>query len=336
MHPPIPQTTTVGSYPTPIWLRSFSTKDNLRDAIMVILKIQENAGLDLLVDGELYRWNINHAETNGMIDYFIGPMSGIRRSLTRKESDEYRRQKGMAYRSEPAGIVFDNLGPGSLNLLRDYEFVRQLNRKPLKFTITSPYMLARVLSNSYYKEFSELVMAIAEILAEQLIGIDADVIQIDEANVTGNPEDAEIAAEGINHAFKHVKERKAVHLCFGNYGGQRVQQGTYDSLIEFLNSLSCDHVVLEMARRPKSDEKILREIKPEIGIGLGVIDIKDNQVESPDIIAKRIESAARICGQERIHYVHPDCGMWMLPRSVADEKIRVLVKGHDLFCGKNA
>ncbi len=335
MHPQVPETTTVGSYPTPIWLRSFSTRDNLRDAIMVVFKIQENAGLDLLVDGELYRWNINHAETNGMIEYFIGPMSGIRTTLTRKESDEYRNQKGMAYRSEPPGVVVDKLGPGNLNLLRDYRFIQQLNLKPLKFTITSPYMLARVLSNNYYNEFSELVMAIAEILAEQLIDINAAVIQIDEANLTGHPEDAEIAAAGINHVFKHVKGRKAVHLCFGNYGGQRVQQGTYDRLIGFINSLLCDHVVLEMARRPKADEKILREIKPEIGVGLGVIDIKDNQIETPDIIAHRIESAAKICGQERIHYVHPDCGMWMLPRSVADEKMSVLVKGRDLFAGRS-
>ena len=334
MHSKIPETTTVGSYPVPLWLRTYSTKDNLRDAIMVVLKTQENAGLDLLVDGELYRWDINHAETNGMIDYFIGPMSGIRTSLTRKELDRYREQKGMAYRHEPAGIVVGKLGPGNLNLLKDYQFVRQLCRNPLKFTITSPYMLARVLSNDYYSAFSDLVLAIADVLAEQLIGIDADVIQIDEANLTGHPEDGVIAAEGINRAFKHVKGRKAVHLCFGNYGGQTVQSGTYDALIGFINSLSCDHVVLEMTRRPQGDERILHEIKPEIGVGVGVVDIKDNQVESPDIIAKRIESAAKICGQERIHYVHPDCGMWMLPRSVADEKMRALVRGRDLFVGR--
>lgn len=329
-----PLTTTVGSYPVPVWLSFFSTKDNLRDAIIVILKTQENAGLDLLVDGELYRWNINHAETNGMIDYFIGPMSGVRKSLTRKELDEFHRQKGMAYRSEPAGIVIDKLGPGNLNLLRDYQFVRELCHKSLKFTVTSPYMLARVLSNNYYHEFSELVMAISQILGEQLVDIDAEVIQIDEANVTGHPEDAETAAAGINEVLRHVKGKKAVHLCFGNYGGQTIQKGTYERLIGFINSLSCDHVVLEMARRLESDERMLREIKPEMGIGLGVIDIKDNQVESPDVVAKRIESAAKICGQERIHYVHPDCGMWMLPRSVADAKMYTLVRGRDLFAGR--
>ena len=91
--------------------------------------------------------------------------------------------------------------------------------------------------------------------------------------------------------------------------------------------------MLDMARRPESDKQILREVKPEMDIGIGVIDIKDNQVETPDVVAQRIEDAAQICGQERLRYVHPDCGLWMLPRSVADAKMRALVKGRDLFVG---
>ena len=80
-----PLTTTVGSYPVPFWLRTFSTKENLQDAVKVIFKTQELAGIDLVVDGELSRWDINHTETNGMIDYFIRPMTGIRTNLSRKE-----------------------------------------------------------------------------------------------------------------------------------------------------------------------------------------------------------------------------------------------------------
>jgi 5-methyltetrahydropteroyltriglutamate--homocysteine methyltransferase len=63
----------------------------------------------------------------------------------------------------------------------------------------------------------------------------------------------------------------------------------------------------------------------------GVIDIKDNKVETPDEVARRIERAARFLGPERIVFVHPDCGLWMLPRSVADAKMRALVAGRDLF-----
>ena len=329
-----PLTTTVGSYPVPFWLRNFSTQENLQDAVKVIFKTQELAGIDLVVDGELSRWDINHAETNGMIDYFIQPMTGIRTKCSRKEIDIFRKQAGMGYRSDPAGLVVNKLGHGTLNLLKDYEFVALLTTRPLKFTVTSPYMLAKVVTNEYYQSFEELVLTFADILAEQVNGINADVIQVDEANITGNPEDGKLAAKAINRVLNRIKNEKAVHLCFGNYGGQTVQKGTYEQLINFMNELECDHLVMEMARRPKSDEIMLKELKPEMGIGLGVIDIKDNQVESPEMVAKRIEEIAQLIGPDRIKYVHPDCGFWMLPRSVADAKMRALVKGRNLFVGE--
>ena len=71
------QTTVVGSYPVPAWLRVYNTRESLRDAMMVVLKTQELAGIDVVADGELYRWDINHPETNGMIDYFVRPLQGI-------------------------------------------------------------------------------------------------------------------------------------------------------------------------------------------------------------------------------------------------------------------
>ena len=74
------QTTVVGSYPVPAWLRVYNTRESLRDAMMVVLKTQELAGIDVVADGELYRWDINHPETNGMIDYFVRPAPGSRRS----------------------------------------------------------------------------------------------------------------------------------------------------------------------------------------------------------------------------------------------------------------
>jgi 5-methyltetrahydropteroyltriglutamate--homocysteine methyltransferase len=72
-----------------------------------------------------------------------------------------------------------------------------------------------------------------------------------------------------------------------------------------------------------------------MGIGLGVIDIKDNQTETPETVARRIEETANLIGAERIRYVHPDCGFWMLPRSVADAKMHALVAGRNLFLGRN-
>ena len=71
------KTTVVGSYPVPTWLRVFSTQESLRDAMLAVVKTQELAGIDGGADGELYRWDINHGETNGMIDYFTSKIGGI-------------------------------------------------------------------------------------------------------------------------------------------------------------------------------------------------------------------------------------------------------------------
>ena len=124
-----------------------------------------------------------------------------------------------------------------------------------------------------------------------------------------------------------------MHFCFGNYGGQTIQKGEWAALISFLNSLRADHLVLELAHRPASDLEALKEVNSRIGIGLGVVDIKVNHIETPEEIARAIERAEKVLGPNRVRYVHPDCGFWMLKRSVADRKIAALVKGRDLYLG---
>src|SRR5262245_50314968 len=84
------RTTVVGSYPVPDWLRAFPTRQGLLDAMMVVIKTQELAGIDVVADGELARFDVNHPETNGMIDYFIRKMSGIDSTLTRAELERFR------------------------------------------------------------------------------------------------------------------------------------------------------------------------------------------------------------------------------------------------------
>lgn len=328
------KTTVVGSYPIPMWLRVFSSRESLRDAIMAVLKTQELAGIDVVADGELYRWDINHAETNGMIDYFVQPMSGVQKELTLEQLDAWQAKLGHQFRAKPPGIVVGQLSAGNLNLKHDYALYRDLTTRPKKFTVTSPYMLAKTLADEHYNSLEDLVMALADVLKAQVSGMDADVIQVDEANVTGHPDDGPIAAAGINRVLKGAAGEKAVHLCYGNYGGQTIQKGTYEKLIAFLNALEADHVVLEMARRSEHELPMLKDVRKEIGLGIGVIDIKDNEVETPQLVAQRIERAAETLGLERIKYVHPDCGFWMLPRSIADAKMQSLVAGRDLFEGR--
>ena len=327
------KTTVVGSYPVPTWLQLSSSREGLRDAMLAVIKTQEMAGIELVADGELYRWDVNHAETNGMIDFFLKPLGGVNSDLTRDQLQVWKNTQGNEFRKKPPGIVVDELNHGTLNLNDDYQLYANLTDLPKKFTVTSPYMLSKMVANEFYPDTAALVNALGDLLGEQVAGIEADVIQVDEANVTGAPHDGAIAAEGINRILRRVNTTSAVHLCFGNYGGQTIQQGEYDLLVEFLNALEADHVVLEMARRPDAELTILERIDPAIEIGLGVIDIKDNGVESAETVARRIEEAANVIGAERIAYVHPDCGFWMLPRSVADAKMAALREGRDLYTG---
>ncbi len=325
------KTTVVGSYPVPVWLAAMPSTGALRDAVMVVMKTQELAGIDVIADGELSRFDVSHPETNGMIDYFVRPLQGVRTALSRAELDAFRAQAGMGFRAAPAGLVHERIGAGTLNLRAAHDFVKGLTHQPLKFTVTSPYMLAKTLVDEHYRDRRALAMDLAEVLHQQLEGIDAAVVQVDEANLPGSPQDAGWAAEAINHVLRGVKTEKAVHLCFGNYGGQTIQKGFYKELLPFFNALECDHLVLEFARRGDGELEVFRDLKPSIALGIGVIDIKDNEVETPGEVARRIEQAVKALGPERVRWVHPDCGFWMLPRSVADRKMGTLVQGRDLF-----
>lgn len=329
------KTTVVGSYPIPHWLPGDTSRTTLRDAILVVLKTQELAGIEVVADGELNRFDPGHPETNGMIDYFVSKMDGIRTRFSLEDIEAFRADQGLTYRTDPAGIVTGPITGGTLNLPRDFEFTRKLTSLPLKFTCTGPHMLTKVLTDRHYKSRPELCMAIADVLRKQLTNIDADIVQLDEANISGHPEDAEWALPALNHVLEGIAGVRALHICFGNYGGQSVQKGFWQNLLPFLNGLQVDHLVLEFARRGYAELEHFKELDPRIGMGLGVVDIKDNGVESADLIAERIELAAGVLGPERLHYIHPDCGFWMLQRNVADRKMAALVAGRNLYEGRS-
>jgi len=333
MSDPTIKTTVVGSYPVPTWLTVSPSTPNVRDAMLVVLKTQELAGIDVIADGELSRFDVNHPETNGMIDYFIRPLEGVETALSRTELETFRAQAGMAFRTQPAGVVRGSLGAGTLNLPAAWEQIKPLTPQPLKFTVTAPYMLAKTLLDQHYGDLRALTMAIADVMREQVTAIDAPVVQVDEANLTGHPADADWAHEPINHVLDGVQGERALHLCFGNYGGQSIQSGFWRNLLPFLNNLHVDHLVLEFARRGYAELDVFRDLRADIALGVGVIDIKDNEVESAATVARRIERAVNVLGAARVRWVHPDCGFWMLPRSVADRKMAALVQGRDLFLG---
>src|SRR5829696_2771507 len=321
---PAIRTTVVGSYPVPDWLAALPSQQALLDATRVVFKTQEMAGIDVVADGELYRFDVNHPDTNGMIEYFIRPMSGIRSRISRQDIADFAKLEGMGFRAEPAGVVEGPIGEGTLNLPRDYRRARALTRHPMKFTLTGPHMLCKTLTDHHYRDRAALAMAIGQALAKQVASLDPQVIQVDEANIPGSPDEGDWAADAINPVLDAatLAREKGVHVCFGNYGGQSIQTGEWRRLIGYMNALHADHVVLEFAFRGYDELAHFKEhLEPRVGIGLGVIDIKVNTVETPEEVARRIETATRIVGPGRIKWVHPDCGFWMNKRSVADRKM---------------
>jgi 5-methyltetrahydropteroyltriglutamate--homocysteine methyltransferase len=328
------RTTTVGSYPIPDWLAALPSEQARLDATRVIFDLQHQAGIDLPTDGELYRFDINHPDTNGMIDYFLRPLAGVDTAVGASAWRRFAGTTAGAWRRKPAGIVTGPIGEGGLNLYADCAMAASATARPFKFTVTSPYMLARTLLDEHYRDFAKLTLALADLLAAQVRELPCACVQVDEANVTGNPEDADLAAEAINRVLDAISVERAVHFCFGNYGGQTIQGGEWKKLTTFLSKLHTHHLVLEVAHRPPADLDALREVDPRIALGIGVIDVKVNHIETADEVARRLEAAERVLGEGRVGWAHPDCGFWMLKRSVADRKMAALVAGRDQYLGR--
>jgi 5-methyltetrahydropteroyltriglutamate--homocysteine methyltransferase len=326
-------TTTVGSYSPIDWLAALPSEQAVLDATSVVIATQKRAGIDLPTNGELYRFDVNHPDTNGMIDYFTTRIGGIDTRVGRSDTHAFRARQEMGFRRKPAGVVRQALGEGSLDLFEDCARSASVANGPFKFTLTSPYMLARTLLDNYYRSLDDLTLALAEVLAAQVADLPCACVQVDEANIPGSPENAPLALKAINCILDAIGVSKAVHFCFGNYGGHTIQAGGWKPLIDFLNGLHADHLVLELAHRPDDDLHALKDIGPHLKLGIGVVDVKVNHVETPDQVAARIERATQVIGTGRVGWVHPDCGLWMLKRSVVDRKLEALVKGRDRFLG---
>ena len=328
-------TTTVGSYSPIDWLAALPSEQAVLDATTVVFDTQRRAGVDLPTDGELYRFDPSHPDTNGMIEYFISRIGGITTQVGISDGRAFREKQEMSFRRKPAGVVVEALGEGSLDLYEACARSASVSGGAFKFTLTSPFMLARTLLDRHYNDFGQLTLALADVMAEQVSDLPCAVVQVDEANIPGSPQYTALAAESINRILDKVQGERAVHFCFGNYGGQTIQAGSWKVLTDFLNSLRCDHLILELAHRPEDDLEALKDIDDRIALGIGVVDIKVNHVETPDEIASSIERAVAAVGEGRIRWIHPDCGFWMLKRSIADRKIAALAAGRDLYLGRN-
>ncbi len=320
---PILPTTMVGSYSMPGWLERLKTEyfarrisrhdlDEIHDSVVkAAIKDQEIAGLDIVTDGEVRRDN--------MIDYFLERIPGIH--IDRSSKKFYYD----FYDSE----VLGKIPMASLGLVQDFKFLLEYTEREAKICITGPHSLTKRVRNKYYPSEEALATDIARVMnveLKELVKAGAKFIQIDEPYYSGFPEDINWGVNVLNTLVEGVNAKIAVHICYGNRYGKPSWEGTYRYLFPRILDAKVQQLTLEFARRGGEDLDLWREFSPPFELGVGVIDVKDQTVETPDIVAERIRKALKFVPAEKM-FILPDCGLFHLPRDVAYGKLRAMVQG---------
>ena len=338
MTPPLP-TTVVGSYSVPEWLERLKTEYYQRRisaqhlaeihevAIKAAVKDQELAGIDIVSDGELRRDND--------VDYFLARIPGVH-IPQRAKTDYFDYYDAEVTRPLPelpvsASTGGPEAGTGSpgLGLADDFRFTRQLTHMPIKFSFTGPFSLSRRIRDQAYAEPGELVRALARRLnaeARELAEAGAELLQIDEPFLAGYPEQVELAVEAVNIVTEDVPVTWALHVCYGNRYARPSWEGHYDFLFPAVKAARVDQVVLEFARKGLDDLRLIRQHGWDKWLGLGVIDVKNPEVEAAELVASRIRRALEYVPAGRL-MINPDCGLRHLAPEVARQKLRAMVAG---------
>ena len=318
-------TTVVGSYSVPEWLERLKTEYYQRRisaqhmaeinevAIKAAVKDQELAGIDIVSDGELRRDND--------VDYFLARIPGV--NIRQRAKADY-----FDYYDAEVTRPLPEL-PEGLGLADDFRFTRQVTERPIKFSFTGPFSLSRRIRDDAYAEPGDLVRALARRLnaeARELAAAGAGLLQIDEPFLAGYPEQVELAIEAVNIVTEDVPVSWALHVCYGNRYARPSWEGHYDFLFPAVKAARVDQVVLEFARKGLDDLRLIRQHGWDKWLGLGVIDVKNPEVEAAELVASRIRRALEYVPADRL-MVNPDCGLRHLAPDVARQKLRAMVAG---------
>ena len=334
MAPPVLTTTVVGSYPQPDWLvdRAMLSKGVPRvrlqamwrvpeafleqaqdDATVVAIRDMERAGIDIVSDGEIRRESYSNRFATAL-DGVDVDNPGVIRNRTGDET-AVPRVVGRIFRSHPVE-------------LRDMQFLRRNTDRPAKITLPGPFTMAQQARNEFYRDVEEMAMDFAAAVnaeAHDLQAAGADVIQLDEPWLRNDPEAAKrFAVPAINRALAGITVPTALHLCFGYAAVVRHQKPSGYSFLPELAATTAAQISIEAAQ-PRLDLGILSDLSGKTII-LGVIDLSDPAVETPDQVAERIRAGLTRVPSERL-ILAPDCGMKYLPRATAFGKLQALTAG---------
>jgi 5-methyltetrahydropteroyltriglutamate--homocysteine methyltransferase len=322
-------TTVIGSYSFPSWLdqaRALAKQGVLSaaqleeahdNAVRSAIVDQEMAGVDIITDGELRR------ET--MVNFFSARIHGFDMSGKMKSIGNLDPSIQM-----PDPIVREKVRhKGSLGMDRHFRFLKAFARHRTKVCVTGPQMLAKRATNEAYSSDKELIFDLADILNIELKGIVAagcDFVQIDEPVWVGYPADMPWLVESFNRLVNGVKAKIALHVCYGNYQLKKLYTGEYGELFPAILDTRSDQLSMEFAVSGGEGLDLFKRYPTDKEIVVGVIDVKSEAIETPDIVARRIRKALEYIPPEKM-VISPDCGMKFMPRDRAFGKLKAMVQG---------
>ena len=328
------QTTVVGSYPQPDWLvnRALLSKIVPRtrlhelwrvaepyleqaqdDATVLAIRDMERAGIDVVTDGEMRRESYSNR--------FATALDGI-------DDDNPAEIVNRAGNRTPVPRVVGPIRRTRPVELRDMQFLRANTDRLAKITLPGPFTMGQQVKDEWYKDPEAMCMDYAAAVNEEahaLVAAGADVIQLDEPWLRNNPEEAKrYAVKAINRALDGITVPTVVHLCFGYAAVVTGGKPTGYAFLPQLADSIAQQISIESAQ-PKLDLGVLRDLAPK-KVMLGVIDLADPEIESPETVAARIRAGLEYLPADKL-LPAPDCGMKYLPRATAFGKLKALAEG---------
>ena len=332
------KTTIAGSLPKPAWLAEpemiwapwrlggAGLIEGQQDAALAWIKRQEEAGIDIVTDGEQFRTHFVHGflESIEGIDWNLMTTMGIR-------NDRYQAEvPTVTAKVARTGSVH---GPSSA-------FCRSHTDRGLKITLPGPMTICDTIANVHYGTREEMAFAFAELLndeAKELEAIGVDVIQFDEPAFNAFLTDAQgWGVQALNRAVEGLSATTVVHICYG-YGIQPNidwkktlgdEWREYEEFFPALNASNIDQVSLECAGS-RVPMEVMRHLKDK-SILVGVIDVATSVVETPEQVAATLRRASEFVDPERM-VACTNCGMAPLSRSLSEAKLAALGAGAELY-----
>jgi 5-methyltetrahydropteroyltriglutamate--homocysteine methyltransferase len=283
------------------------------DATLLAIRDMERAGIDIITDGEMRRESYSN--------HFATALEGVDNETpativnNRGQKTAVPRVVGKIRRTKPVE-------------LRDMQFLRANTDRQAKITLPGPFTMGQQVKDEFYKDAEAMCMDYASAVneeARELVKAGADVIQLDEPWLRNNPEEAKrYAVKVINRALEGIAVPTVVHLCFGYAAVVTGLKPTGYSFLPQLSDTIAQQISIESAQ-PKIDLGVLKDLAPK-KVMLGVIDLSDPEIETPQKIADRIRAGLKFVGPDKL-LPAPDCGMKYLPRATAFGKLKSMAEG---------